>query len=352
MTSATITGCPGHAHTPWASPDATLVLRAAAPRDEWLAARRRGIGSSDASAVLGLSKWTSAYEVWCEKRGLLPPEPDNDATELGRLLEPIIVDRWAELHGIQVRRAGLMASRVRPWQLASVDRLASCGGIVEAKTLSWRVAEEWEEGQTPDHAEVQVQHQLAVTGRDHAHVVGLQDGRTWLERTVQRDDVLIPDLNEIEAAFWALVQAGVEPPIDGSTATTEALNRRWPAQADAEVELPIDAVALIELRNEATNTAKAQVLIANGYENEIRALMGEATVGWLPGQDDVDPKKRKAITWRRNGTFRAKDFTAEQPELAAAITHPIPGLDVAALKGGRPDLYAQYRSRTLRLPKL
>lgn len=353
MTTATVTtGCPGRVRTPWASPDATLTLRAAAPREEWLAARRRGIGSSDASAVLGLSKWTSPYEVWCEKRGILPPEPDTDATELGRLLEPIIVDRWSEKTGIPIRRAGLMASRTRPWQLASVDRLAACGGIVEAKSLSWRVAEEWEDGQTPDHAEAQVQHQLAVTGRDHAHVVGLQDGRTWLERTVVRDDDLISDMTLIEADFWRMVVDGVEPPIDGSAATTEVLNQRWPATVEVETELPVDAIGLIALRDEAAAQAKDAALVANGYENEIRALMGDATVGWLPGQDDVDPKKRKAVTWRRNGTFASKRFTAEHPELAARITHPIPALDVAALRGGRPDLHTAYRSRVLRLPKL
>jgi putative phage-type endonuclease len=350
--AATTTSCTGHSRNPWASPDAVLVLRAAAPREEWLAARRRGIGSSDASAVLGLSRYTSPYEVWCEKRGLLPPEPDNIAAEFGRLLEPVIADRWAELHGICIRRAGLMASRERPWQIASVDRLTSCTGLLEIKTLGWRVAEEWEEGQTPDHAEVQVQHQLAVTGRDHAHVVGLQDGRTWLERTIARDDELIPDMTGIEAEFWRMVREGVEPPIDGSAPTTEALNRRWPVPEDVERDLTDEAVWRIQARNEALREAANAALIASQLENEIRALMGEATVGWLPGQDDVDPKKRKAVTWRRNGTFRAKDFTADNPELAAAITHPLPALDVAALKGGAPETYAAYRSRVLRLPKL
>lgn len=337
--------------TPWASPEARLLLRADAPREAWLRYRRSGIGSSDASTVLGLNRWSSPYVVWAEKRGLLPPEPQNEAMELGHLLEPVIVGRWSEKSGIPIRKAGLMANRDRPWQLASVDRLAACGGIVEAKTLSYRVAEEWDDGQTPDHAEVQVQHQMAVTGRDHAHVVGLQDGRTWLERLIRRDDDLIPDMVKIETEFWAMVLDGVEPPIDGSAMTTDALNARWPALAETEIVLPADAVALIEARDEWRIKAKASLLVADGYDNEIRALMGDATVGFLPGFEDLDEKKRPKVTYRRNGTFQEKRFAEEHPDLTAAITHPRPSFDLDALKGGRPDLYAAYRARVLRVPK-
>lgn len=334
---------------PWTCPDARLVLRADAPRDQWLQQRTTGIGSSDASAVLGLSRWTSPYEVWAEKRGLVPPDPDNEVLELGRLLEPVIADRWSAVHQIAVRRAGLMASRERPWQLASVDRLAECGGLVEIKTLGWRMAEEWEDRQTPDHAEAQVQHQLAVTGRDHAHVVGLQDGRTWLERTVDRDDALIADMTKLEADFWQLVVDGTEPAIDGSQATTDVLNARWPGMADVETDLGAEGLQLVAFRRTALDRVAEFQTAADTAENKIRALMGDATIGWLPGDPD-DPKRPK-VTWKRNGSFAAKQFAAAEPEVAAAITHPLPAVDVAALKGGRPDLYAQFRARVLRVPK-
>lgn len=347
--TAVLQGCPGTSAAPWSSPEARLVLRADAPRDQWLAARRSGIGSSDASAVLGLNRWTSPYEVWADKRGLLPPDPGSDATELGNLLEPIIVGRWSEKAGIPIRKAGLMASRANPWQLASVDRLAACGGIVEAKSLSWRVAEEWEDGQTPDHAEVQVQHQLAVTGRSHAHVVGLQDGRTWLERLIVRDDALIPDMTKLEAELWQLVVDGVEPPIDGSAATTEALNARWPATAEVETVLPERAAGLVSLRAEALADVALSQTVADIAANELRALMGEATVGYLPGGDPDDPKRPK-VTWRRNGTFASSRLVAERPDIARAVTVPRPAIDTALLKELHPDIYTAYRARVLRVP--
>lgn len=337
--------CPPIPAKPWAFPASRLLLRADAPRGEWLQHRRSGLGSSDASGVLGVTRWTSPYEVWADKLGLIPETPDNDNMELGRLLEPLIADRWSAKTGIRVRKVGLMQNRDRPWQLASVDRAAACGGLVEIKTLSHRVAEEWEDGQTPDHAEAQSQHQMAVTGRSHVHVVGLQDGRTWLERLVMRDDVLGADMTTIESTFWHdYVLARVEPPIDGSDPTTDALNNRWAAMAETEKPLPDEVVALLEAR--AVLAAQVAELESqkSECENRVRQMMGDATVGVLPGLDA--PK----VTWRRNGTFKAKQFAQDHPDVVAELTRPAPQLDMAALKRDYPELYAQYRSRTLRLP--
>ena len=50
-------------------------------RDEWLAIRRTGIGSSDIAGVLGLSPWASPYTVWADKRGRVPPVEQTEAME-------------------------------------------------------------------------------------------------------------------------------------------------------------------------------------------------------------------------------------------------------------------------------
>lgn len=46
---------------------------------EWLAFRKNGIGASDASAVLGMSNWTTNIELWEEKRGLRVPKDLSDS---------------------------------------------------------------------------------------------------------------------------------------------------------------------------------------------------------------------------------------------------------------------------------
>ena len=336
--------CPGVplAKGRWACPDGRLLLPYNATEAEWLSVRRTGIGSSDASSILGVNKWGSAYEVWAEKRGLLRPKPTTDAMDMGHRLEPIVVKYWSERSGIPIRTAGIMQHRTRPWQLASVDRLAACGAVVEAKTLSWRVASEWDDGQVPDHAEAQVQHQLAVTGRSHAHVVGLQDGRTWLERLVWRDDNLIADLVKIEEEFWGWICDGTEPPVDGSEATTEVLNFRWPGTGEEPAELDQQAQDLrdrVKALEQQEKDVAAQVALA---KNELRALVADATEFVLP-----DGSKG---SWRRNGTFSAKRFAEDFPELVEQFTRPHPALDVDAIKTERPDIYAALRARVFRVP--
>ena len=36
-------------------------------RQEWLQARKLGIGGSDVAAILGLSKYKSPYQLWLDK---------------------------------------------------------------------------------------------------------------------------------------------------------------------------------------------------------------------------------------------------------------------------------------------
>jgi putative phage-type endonuclease len=45
-------------------------------RELWLAGRRRGIGGSDAAAILGLSPWRTEMDVWLDKTGRTDVEPE------------------------------------------------------------------------------------------------------------------------------------------------------------------------------------------------------------------------------------------------------------------------------------
>lgn len=48
-------------------------------RDEWLAHRRCGIGGSDAAAVLGISPWRTARDLYYDKLGIAEVQPDEEA---------------------------------------------------------------------------------------------------------------------------------------------------------------------------------------------------------------------------------------------------------------------------------
>ena len=58
--------------------------------------RRSHLGSSDMAAILGVSPWMNAYDVWLEKTGRLEDEEqDKKWLEAGNILEPGVL-KWAE----------------------------------------------------------------------------------------------------------------------------------------------------------------------------------------------------------------------------------------------------------------
>lgn len=334
------------ARGPWAMPDARKVLRYDATREDWLAARRQGLGGSDAAAVLGLSPYVSPYELYLEKTDQLIGDVDNEAMEWGRRLEPVVAEWFTDSTGIAVRREGLLQSRERPWQQVSLDRSTEDGGILECKTLSWRVESSWDESQVPDAAELQVQHALAVTGRSHGWVAALVDGRRPKLRRVERDERLIADLIAVEADFWQLIVDRTPPPIDDTESTAEALRKLYPVTAEG-IGSVVDAekaAELVQAKRAADLAVKEAEAAQRLADSLLRAAIGEAELLITPAGHEV-------ATLRQNGTFSPKRFTEAEPELAEEYRRLTPGIDSRRLAADHPEIYTRYRARVLRIPK-
>lgn len=193
-------------------------------RDEWLAVRRQGIGSSDAAKIVCPSKWGTALDVYASK---LPDAPDDNAGEAalwGTLLEDVVAREWARRTGLRVSRIGVVEHVDAPWMKASVDRrVHGCqpGGCpLEVKTRN-----QWTEGRwrddIPDDVLAQLQWQLGVTGWDHGHVACLIGGQRLSIFDVPADeDVQALVVTEAQAV-WKAVEDGTPPPID-----LDAVDRR------------------------------------------------------------------------------------------------------------------------------
>ena len=80
------------------------------PREDWLAVRKQGIGSSDAGAAVGLNPYKSQLELWLEKTGrdaTLPkidPQDEESPAYWGNVLEPIVAWHYSKRSGNRVRR--------------------------------------------------------------------------------------------------------------------------------------------------------------------------------------------------------------------------------------------------------
>jgi putative phage-type endonuclease len=335
----------------WATPDATLVLPADAPREQWLAARRTGLGGSDAASVAGFNKrWSSAREVYLDKLGLLPEKRQTTQMRMGIMLEPTIAQIFTEDTGIAVRRCGLLRSKERPWQMVSVDRLTADGGGLECKNTSVYREEEWgddDDPLIPDAAELQAWHCMAVTGRSHWWVIGLIGGNNPVIRRVERNQAAIDALTKMEHDFWhAHVLAQVPPPVDGSEGCETLLKRFYSAKAGAELLVDPSVIDPLIIEKEAAAKAVKDAEAAlRLVDNQIRDLLGEATELLHPGAD------KNLMTYRANGPFASKRFRDDNPDLAKQFTRDVTvqALDVDALAAEHPDLHAKYVSRVLRM---
>lgn len=171
-------------------------------RNDWVVARQGGIGGSDAAAILGLSPWRTAIDVYLDKVGK-PIERTSPAMEWGQLLEPVIRNYYARRENIEIEtfENRIFIHPRYDWMRASIDGYIPVRrAVLEIKTGRSAEKDKWDP--IPPYYYAQVQHYLEVLGLDEAHVVALIDGSEVLTRFVRRDQAFIDRLLEAEYRFW------------------------------------------------------------------------------------------------------------------------------------------------------
>ena len=263
-----------------------------ADRDEWLAKRRQGIGASDAAGVLGISPWSSPVSVFADKV-LGESKPDSEPMMWGRKLEPVILAHFAEEAGREVAQDGRLLRSTRwPWMTCTLDGTqtrAGRMGTVEVKNTRFRISDG-----VPEHYWVQMQHQLAVTGLGWGSFAALVMGCEFVWCDVQRDEEFITrTLVPACEAFWKRVEnGGPTPAADPSQATLDALKRIYPTDNGGTVDLPAHFCDLdMERQKIAAELAELEGR-KRGIDNEVKAAIGDASVGLLTNG--------RAYTWKAN----------------------------------------------------
>lgn len=257
-------------------------------RDSWLKARMAGISSSDAAAVLGVSPWKSPFTLYAEKLGLVDTDAEeSEAMRWGTLLEPVIATRYGEetqrpLH--DPGRFTLRQSPRHPFMLATLDREIltpnerGVVGVLEIKTTGQFRVDEWAE-EPPVYYQVQVQHQLAVTGYAWGSLAVLIGGQRFLWVDIERRDDFIALLVEREAAFWDRVQR-LDPPTPDAT-SKDILHRLYPKDTGASIALPAEALEWDRRLLEAKDQLKRWESVKDECEALLKGAIGQASVGVL-----------------------------------------------------------------------
>lgn len=259
-------------------------------RETWLDLRRRGIGGSDAAAIVGLNPWSSPYEVWSDKCGLLPPKEETEAMRLGNALEEYVAKRFAEETGKRVRRYPYMLCSERyPWALADIDRrIVGENAGLECKTT--RIHGTGKRGY-PDYYYCQCQHYMATVGADRWYlaIINMADSTfTW--HVIERSDEDIAVLMAAEDLMMQRVRQKSPPPMDGSDATTDALGSIYSdARPGMRISLAhrapsIDEIVALRADKKAIEQREKQLI------QEIKLDMRDA--------EEAEIGSRARVTWK------------------------------------------------------
>lgn len=257
----------------------------------WVEARKTGIGASESATLFGQGyAGSSAFKLYHEKLGLIPrDEFEAKFLRIGKLMEPILRRLFTEETGFPCYEVGenhTFRSKVNPFMTASLDGLIvdDAGlGVIELKNIHFFNREDWKDGTGPLKYQIQLQHQLAVTGLKFGYLFGLVGGQEPYAHRIERNDKFIETaLVPMCKRFHDAMQSKTPPVIDGSEATARAIKLLHPDDDGSEVALEDRFIDLDKRLQEIKDTEKTLVAEKKIIENEFKAAIGGSTYGVLP----------------------------------------------------------------------
>ncbi|MEB3755205.1 lambda-exonuclease family protein [Acinetobacter sp. MD2(2019)] len=277
-------------------------------QEQWLEVRRQGIGSSDCAAACGLNPYMSMLELWMIKTGRIPQNINDDISGhaplyWGHQLEPLVAEYYSQHTQHKVRRVNAILQHSDPdkhFMLANLD-YAVVGHpevqILECKTAGEHGAKLWRDG-VPLYVLCQVQHQLAVTGKQAAHICVLICGHETRIFKVTRSASVIEQIIQAERYFWECVEKDTPPEADASRSAAKALQLLYPEHIPLSLtDLTQDPQAneqftqLIQARNQIEKYQEQFDLLKNQLQAKMqeteRATFLTGSLTWKRAKDSI-----------------------------------------------------------------
>jgi len=255
---------------------------------EWLDLRRGGIGASDSPSILGApGAFSTSLGVWAQKIDYDSSETvDERRDELfhfGNKMEPLIASELMERTGYEVRQEPrTLAHPDNVFIHANLDGWVCVDGVwgpAEFKNVGAYVADQWLE-EVPLKYQVQIQHQMYVTGADVAVAAALIGGNQFLWSTLERNEEFIDAMVNKLKRFWVMVDENIMPTV--GEADLEMLKQLADTEVDACEVLPFEAVEWAAMIAQAKAEIKNLTEIRRETEAKVWAALGNAAIGELP----------------------------------------------------------------------
>ena len=193
----------------------TFVNTDGLPDEDCQAYRRKGIGGSDAAAILGISPFRTARDIYYDKLNIAPVEPDEGnwvALKMGHLLEDLVAEIFTRKTGLPVFQVKRMFQHpLHPFMLADVDYFVTMPdgttAILEIKTTNYHARKHWWDEDreiVPAYYEAQGRHYMAVMNLNEVFYCCLygNNEEEVIIRHIERDMTYESELIFLEECFW------------------------------------------------------------------------------------------------------------------------------------------------------
>lgn len=296
-------------------------------REEWLATRRKGIGGSDASAIMGLNPYSSPLAVYLDKIGKAEEKETTEAMRQGTDFENYVAERFVEYmeqNGtpVKIHRVNrILQHPDYPWMLANIDRdIVGMDAGLECKTASQNTKFKFDDGEINPHYYWQAMHYMAVTGAKEWYVAVLVYSKDFYTFRVPRNEEHIQALIEAEKDFWENHVAVNVPPLPtGADADDDAIDAIYPTGEISDVAMDLSDL------NDTLDLRAFKVKERDAIQEEIDQI--DQTVKLAMGTFDRAFSGDWRIKWTNTTTNRidTKLLKEKYPQIAAECTKTTTG---------------------------
>lgn len=271
-------------------------------KEHWLSLRTKDITSTDCAVLFGLSPYKTIFELWHEKKSEISMNfTENNRMKWGSRLEAVIAEGIAQDKGWTV-------TPMKDYHRDEVNKIGSSfdyyieneNAILEIKNVDSLVYKnKWTEFEAPTHIELQVQHQMLVSGLTKAYICAFVGGNDFHVIERQANEDIHKAIVEKSKEFWKSIEDNIEPKIDferdaeflialnqlvdpgtiydGPTDQIEKLVIKYKELGQAENKIKADKTSL-----------KAQILEIIGDKEKVKSekfsisagMIGEKTVSY------------------------------------------------------------------------
>ena len=279
--------------------------------------RTKGIGGSDIAAILGISPWKTAYDVYLDKVNEYTHRDESEFFAVRHAAQGVILKHYEEYKGVTIEQEEV--SFVHPeysFLLGNVDAICENGKVfVEAKTTIQGV-DDWS-FQIPDYYQTQVAFYAALGNADYVdvpvahwfkcHNIADIQVKHFNNYTYWRNLELEKMVIDAAVDFWeTYVLKRVEPPIR----TLEDIKKRYGNSENTEIVATPEIIEKVKKRIEIEDQIADLAACKDALTFDIQAYMEDNAIL-------LSDEGKRLIFYKTQSrtSFDSKLFKKEHPEL-------------------------------------